>query len=102
MSAAFRAGSWLQLGVTCQARSEVRGPTAAPDGPFPFLAKIVSRNTSNPRHIDRGEYVESLFCQETIGVVISDTELFGCILSCSINQNASSETASDPCFCHYI
>lgn len=49
-------------------RSDVRGPTAAPDGPFPFLEKIVSRNTSNPRHSDRGEYAESRLCQETIRV----------------------------------
>lgn len=45
-------------------RSEVRRPPAAPDGPFPFLEKIVSRNTSNPRHIDSGEYAESQLCQE--------------------------------------
>lgn len=49
-------------------RSEVRGPTATPDGPFPFLEKIVSRNTSNPRHINRGVYAESRLCQETISV----------------------------------
>lgn len=47
-------------------RSEVRRPTAAPDGRFPFLEKLVSRNTSNPRHIHGGKYAESRLCQETI------------------------------------
>lgn len=62
---AAAAGSRVQCYMSGH-RSEVRGLSAAPDGPFPFLEKTVSRNVSNPRHIGWRKHAASRLCQETI------------------------------------
>lgn len=64
---AAAAGSRVQCYMSGH-RTDVRRSSAPPDGPFLFLGKMVSRNVSNPRHIDGRKHAESRLCQETVGM----------------------------------